>query len=98
MGNYSESEKMFEKALEMNPKSEAYLGLGWTYYQEMKYEKAEEVLKAFLENIREKGEVYYTLGQVYIKQGRKEEAKKALEKAVKLNPDNQMFKDNLNSL
>ncbi len=98
MGNYEESEKMFKKALEINPDSESYRGLGWLYFNQGKYDLAEKAFKQFLERIREKGEIYFALGQVYIEEGRMDDAKKALKRAVELTPENKEFQRSLQSI
>jgi tetratricopeptide (TPR) repeat protein len=98
MGRYAESEAMYKKVFAINPNSESYLGLGWLYIYQAKYEEALVPLQAFLTNIREKGEVYYTMGQAYSKLGRADEAKRSFARAVELVPDNPLFKDALNSI
>jgi tetratricopeptide (TPR) repeat protein len=94
-GHYDVSESYFKKAFAVNPKSEAYLGLAWLYIKQNRFDDAVVPLRAFLANIREKGEVYYALGVAYTGKGDTADARTAFQKSVALNPDNQMFKDAL---
>jgi len=98
MGRYEESEEMYKEAFKREPHSEAYLGLGWLYLYQHRYEEAEVPLRAFLENIREKGEVYYALGKAYQGGGKFEKARDAYQRAVELTEDNPMFSSVLEEL
>lgn len=75
-----------------------HLGLGWLYLYQQRYEEAEVPLRAFLENIREKGEVYYALGKAYQGGGKFEKARDAYQRAVELTEDNPMFTSVLEEL
>ncbi len=95
MGRYEESEKRYQEAFAINPQSESYLGLGWLYIHEKRYEEAVEVLHLYLKNIREKGEVYYTMGHAYVGLENFDKARNAFTRAVELNPDNPIFSEQL---
>ena len=98
MRRFEESEAMYKEAFKREPHSEAYLGLGWLYLYQERYEEAEVPLRAFLENIREKGEVYYALGKAYQGGGKLAQARDAYQKAVDLTPDNTIFSSVLEEL
>ena len=85
-GEYEESEAMFMKSLDLNPISEAYLGLGWLYYKQHKYIEAEKAFNSYLEKIRPKSEVYLGLGYTYLSQEKYQQAERAFEESVSLNP------------
>ena len=91
MGRYAESEEAFKKTFAVHPHSEAYVGLAWLYIKQERYADALKPLQDFLTHIREKGEVYYALGVAHEGLGENEEAIKAFERALSLNPDNEMF-------
>ena len=91
MGRYAESEEAFKETFAVHPHSEAYVGLAWLYIKQGRHADALKPLQDFLTNIREKGEVYYALGVAHEGLGQHEEAIKAFERALSLNPDNEMF-------
>lgn len=90
-GQYEKSELAFRKTFELYPNSEAYLGRAWLYIMQGRYQEAIEDLNSFLKNIREKGEVYYALGHAYTGAGQLDKARAAFERAVEMNPDNDLF-------
>lgn len=92
---YDDSETMFRKAIELNPRSEAFLGMGWLYLEQEKFADAERAFMDFNDLIRPKGEAYYGLGHVYLRENRFSEAESAFRKALELNPGNKMFEESL---
>ena len=84
---------MFQKAIALDPKSEAYMGLGWLYVREKKYTKAEEAFRQYLALIRPKSEVYHGLGSVYGATGRYGEAEKMFKKSIELGPQSGGYRE-----
>ena len=94
MKKYELSEEMFNRAIEIDPKSEAYYGRGILYEQLHRYEEAASSYLLFIEKIREKAEVYNALSRVYAAQGLFKEALSTVDKALQLNPGNGFFLEN----
>jgi tetratricopeptide (TPR) repeat protein len=91
MEKFELSEQMFKKALEIDPKSESYFGLGLLYEHQKRYDEAAATYLLYIERIREKAEVYNALARVYEAQGRYDSALQTVEKALSLNPGNEIF-------
>ncbi len=66
----------------------AYYGLGWLYYNEGDYKKAEEYYTGALKFNSESADTYYWLGKVYMAVRDKKRARKVLKKALKIDTTN----------
>jgi len=72
--------------------------LGWLYYNEQNYKKAEEYYQKALIHEENNADVYYWLGKVYKADKSKKKAKKMWEKALEINPEHQYAKIQLKNL
>jgi len=82
-----------EKAIEINPRfSEAYFKLGYAYYQLRDYPKAIEYYKKTNQNVSMN---LSNMSLAYYMNGDYGEAVKIMQKAIQLNPENQVAKQNM---
>lgn len=83
--NYPKAEKMFRKAIEINPKAyNTYLKFA-NYYQERKnFVQAEEMLKKAMELKPRDEELYLTMGGFYLEQERYPLSEEILQEGLKL--------------
>ena len=70
-----EAQKLISKALQIEPDNGAYLdSLGWVYYQEGKFQEAEQPLIRATERMGDDPTVHDHLGDLYLKLGKTKEA------------------------
>ena len=82
-----------EKAIEINPRfSEAYFKLGYAYYQLREYPKAIDYYKKTNQNVSMN---LSNMSLAYYMNGDYGEAVKIMQKAIQLNPENQVAKQNM---
>jgi tetratricopeptide (TPR) repeat protein len=82
-GRYPEAEKMFKKAIEMNPKNDvAYADSGNLYNRQNRYREAETMFKKALELNPNNTSAYDGLGICYREQKRYQEAEAMFKKAL----------------
>ncbi len=86
-GKYAQAEKLFQKALNLNPGNDmAYVELGFCYLNQSKDAQAVEMLKKAIELNPRNDLAYVELGRYYRDQGKHIESEEALKKAVEINP------------
>lgn len=94
-----EAEKMIRKALRREPNNYAFIdSLGWIYYQRGNYRKALMLIKRAVNIKSDDTELHYHLGMTYWRLGEREKAKRALEEALRLNPNHQGARQALDRL
>ena len=82
-GKYSDSEKAFKEALEIDPEyGRAHGGLGYVYFKLARYSEAEEYLKKAISLSPGEPDNYYNLACLHSKNGNAEEAFKWLSEAA----------------
>lgn len=98
-GNQSDAEVEYKKALEKNPKSrEGQFNLGNSYYKQQRYEEA---LREYgnagpaMKTPEETAEIYYNAGNSFYRSNKFQEAIGAYKKALKLNPNDDDTRYNL---
>lgn len=106
LGNIEEAKKCYALAQVKDPnRREPYLALADVYYNEKKWAEAERLYRLSLSipKIEYYGNIatnytHYPLGMLSVclyYQGRKEESLDALKEALRLDPNNQIYKNNL---
>ncbi|MFZ5569473.1 MAG: tetratricopeptide repeat protein [Thermodesulfobacteriota bacterium] len=91
---YVESEKYFQKALDLEPKyTPAMLGLGRIYIQTGKPEQAIAVLQKGIEIEPKYAELHFELAKALALTHQKKNALRSLEKVIELKPDSAMAKE-----
>lgn len=101
-GEYKEALTDYQKALEFNPKDASiHNNLAWLYAT-AKDEKFQDKLKALEDAVKaaelsneKNAEILDTLARVYFINGKINEAIETVKKAMKLEPNNERFKENL---
>ncbi len=98
--NSGEAKSLLLKAVELNPQSaDAYFNLGYIYAVDRNYSKAEEMYSRVVKlSPPYLDEALYNLGLVQEKQGKKKPSQENLERAVKINPQNEMARKLLKRL
>ncbi len=92
-----EARQMFQRAIELDPRyASAYVGLGWTYRKAMGHgwtefpgqalEQAHDLAQKAL-SLEESASAYRLLGYVYLPRRQYDLARRALERAIELNPN-----------
>ena len=98
VGKYMEARREYEKAIELNKDyAEAYYNLG-TLLMSRPFLLLDDAIKQFDKAIElnpNYAKAYNNRGMTYTYLGDFEKARKDLETALKLSPDNKVFKDNL---
>ncbi len=90
-----EAFELIQQALELRPNDPYILdSMGWVHYKQGEYELALKFLKDALER-RYDPVMAAHLGEVYWMIGNKREARKIWNKAVKMNPDNEILIDTI---
>ncbi len=93
-GNYDKTIHFCKQALNKNPKDMNALRLLINAYRCKKdYESAEKCYKKALEFFGEHGNIYFNLSKLYKEWDKGEEAREAIQKAIKLEPDNKEYKE-----
>jgi serine/threonine protein kinase len=98
--NPAEAESLLQKALDLDPNSaDAYFNLGYVYAVAKNYPKAEEMYgKTVKLSPQYLDEALFNLALVQEKQGRNKQSMENLERAVKINPQNEMARKLLKKL
>ena len=92
-----EARQMFQRAIELDPRyASAYVGLGWTYRKAMGHgwtefpgqalQQAHDLAQKAL-SLEESASAYRLLGYVYLPRRQYDLARRALERAIELNPN-----------
>ena len=98
--NPGEAKSLLLKAVELNPRSaEAYFNLGYIYALDRNYSKAEEMYSQVVNlSPSYQDEALFNLGLVQEKQGKKKPSMENLDRALKINPQNEMARKLLKKL
>ena len=93
--NPTEAKTLLLKAVELNPKSaDAYFNLGYIYAMGRNYPRAEEMYAQVVRlSPPYQDEALYNLALVQEKQGKKAPSMENLERALKVNPQNEMARN-----
>lgn len=86
------AKSLLQKAVELDPKSaDAYFNLGYVYAMDKDYPKAEEMYRQAVKLAPSYlDEALFNLALVQEKQGKKKQSMESLERAAKINPQNEM--------
>jgi tetratricopeptide (TPR) repeat protein len=86
------AKSLLQKAVELDPRSaDAYFNLGYVYAMGKDYPKAEEMYRQAVKLAPSYlDEALFNLGLVQEKQGKKKQSMESLERAAKINPQNEM--------
>ncbi len=98
--NPAEAKSLLQKAVELDPKSgDAYFNLGYVYAVGKNYQKAEEMYRQTV-NLSPPylDEALFNLALVQEKQGKIKQSMQSLERALKINPQNEMAQKLLKKL
>jgi serine/threonine protein kinase/Flp pilus assembly protein TadD len=98
LNDFESAKKTFQIVAELNPTSaDAFFNLGYVHAVTKNYPKAEEMYKRVVELAPSYlDEALYNLALVQDKGGRREQCIANLEKALSVNPENQLAKEYLN--
>jgi serine/threonine protein kinase len=98
--NPGEAKSLLLKAVELNPRSaDAYFNLGYIYALDRNYAKAEEMYSQVVKlSPPYQDEALFNLGLVQEKQGKKKPSMENLDRALKINPQNEMARKLLKKL
>ena len=98
--NPAEAKPLLQKAVELDPKSaDAYFNLGYVYAVSNNYPKAEEMYSQTVKlSPPYLDEALFNLALVQEKQGKNKQSMKSLERAIKINPQNEMAQKLLKKL
>lgn len=98
--NPAEAKSLLQKAVELDPRSaDAYFNLGYVYAVGKNYRKAEEMYSQTVKlSPPYLDEALFNLALVQEKQGKKKQSMESLERAVKINPKNEMAQKLLKKL
>ncbi len=98
--NPAEAKSLLQKAVGLDPRSaDAYFNLGYVYAVDKNYRKAEEMYSQTVKlSPPYLDEALFNLALVQEKQGKKKLSMESLERAVKLNPKNEMAQKLLKKL
>ncbi|PIT90974.1 hypothetical protein COU17_02895 [Candidatus Kaiserbacteria bacterium CG10_big_fil_rev_8_21_14_0_10_49_17] len=94
-GENRKAEDAFLHSIALDARSEAYIGLGFLYLNEDRFEDAINAFKRYLNNVRPKSEVYTGLGYAYLNNGELENARTAFLDALSLQSDLESAKNGL---
>lgn len=93
-GDFNEAIKLYNQALQQNPKSpDAYLGLGIAYKESGKYKDAYDATKKAISLRPTYYQAYYNLGMILENMNRYDEAIDVYEKFLKEVPGAERFSD-----
>jgi tetratricopeptide (TPR) repeat protein len=93
-----ESEKMIQRALEIEPDNGAFLdSYAWVLYKLGKYEKAIDAMNSALENEQEDPILYDHQGDIYAALNQFDKANDSWKKALELDPDNETIRAKIKS-
>lgn len=93
-----EALEMSKRAIELQPDNAAYQDtMGWIYYKLKEYNLALEFIQQSLTNREGNAVVIQHLGDVYYELGDLNNAKSYWNKALELDPENEILKDRINS-
>lgn len=99
LAQYEVAESLYRKALQVTPQSvTARHNLANALYRQKKYKEAEEILKGISTQEKEKNVrsvAYYNTGVLYSRQKDLEESIEAYKDALRLNPEDQQARENL---
>jgi tetratricopeptide (TPR) repeat protein len=98
--NPGEAKSLLQKAVELDPRSaDAYFNLGYVYAVSKNYLKAEEMYSQTVKlSPPYLDEALFNLALVQEKQGKNKQSMKSLERAIKINPQNEMAQKLLKKL
>jgi tetratricopeptide (TPR) repeat protein len=98
--NPGEAKSLLLKAVELNPRSaDAYFNLGYIYALDRNYSKAEEMYSQVIKlSPPYQDEALFNLALVQEKQGKKKPSMENLDRALKINPQNEMARKLLKKL
>ncbi len=83
----NEAEQWAEQATQLSPGRATYLDtLGWVLYSRGEFLKAEQVFRKAAQMEPKNAEIHYHLGVVYDERGNRDDARKALNRALELQP------------
>ncbi len=92
------AEKMAQKALDLDPQNASYLDtMGWIYYQQGAYEKAEKYIRDALQTGQASAEVMEHLGDVLNKLDRPDKARQWWQKALDKDSSRTHLKDKIST-
>ena len=97
-GNYSEAEVNYRKSLDKEYNPKAQFNLGDALYEQKNYEEASKAFSDVTERNTSKeieANAYYNLGNTLMAQEKYGEAFESYKKALKINPDDEDFRYNL---
>jgi len=99
MGQLDLAENYFKKAIE-NDKTffYSYLLLSKLYWQKNQLDKTKEILFDYLNNIQKRADMFFVLSEIDKAENNLIEAKNYLSEAIKLDPNNQVYKEVLKEL
>jgi predicted O-linked N-acetylglucosamine transferase (SPINDLY family) len=93
--DFTKAEIYYTSLIKHNPNIfDAYLGLSALYIQQQRYEEAIQALDYCLTHGHETAEVYVNLCKALSNQGRQKEALTCISKAIEINPDHLIAKQN----
>ncbi len=91
----SYAEKLIKKALKLSPNNAAYLdSYGWLFYKKEKFKKAIKYLQKAAE-LQKDAVIFEHVGDAYSAKGDTEKATEWWNKALELNPDNEVLQNKL---
>ena len=97
-GNYSEAEVNYRKSLDKEYNPKAQFNLGDALYEQKNYEEASKAFSGVTERNTSneiEANAYYNLGNTLMAQEKYGEAFESYKKALKINPDDEDFRYNL---
>ncbi len=97
-GNYSEAEVNYRKSLDKEYSTKAQFNLGDALYEQKNYEEASKAFSGVTERNTSneiEANAYYNLGNTLMAQEKYGEAFESYKKALKINPDDEDFRYNL---
>ena len=97
-GDFDTATELYKKSLDKKYNDKAQFNLGDSYYQQKKYEEAASSFKSVTDrNVTQQMEAdaYYNLGNSMMEQQKYDEAFKAYKNCIKLNPEDEDARYNL---
>lgn len=95
---YDKAYDLLDDYLDEENAPEAYFLAGYIKYQDKDLEQAEKLFLKAIEQREIFPEAYYDVGLIYWQRGQVDKAKEYIQKAVDQEPDNEDYKDILNTL